>query len=78
MNLCDLALGHTARVLGLRSVQDVPESVVQRLLLLGFQPGAEVRLLRRAPGGIEPVAVRVGQTVWALRAREARCIELEA
>ena len=44
---------------------------------LGFLPGEPVQLLRRGPGGREPLAVLVGETMFALRLLEAQCIEVE-
>ena len=35
-----------------------------------------VVLLRRGPGGREPLAVQVGETLFALRLLEAQCIEV--
>ena len=49
---------------------------LRRLGELGFIPGEPVHLLRRGPGGREPLAVQVGETVFALRLLEARCIEV--
>ena len=51
--------------------------MLQRLAELGFIAG-EAQLLRRGPGGREPLAVRVGDTLFALRLSEARCIKVEA
>jgi ferrous iron transport protein A len=41
---------------------------------LGFLPGEVVSVLRRGPGGREPIAVQIGETVFALRSIEAACI----
>ncbi len=49
---------------------------LRRLGELGFLPGEPVQLLRRGPGGREPLAVRVGHTLLALRLAEARCVVL--
>lgn len=49
---------------------------LRRLAELGFIPGEPLQLLRRGPGGREPLAVRVGDTLFALRLLEARCIEV--
>ena len=48
----------------------------RRLGELGFIPGEPVHLLRRGPGGREPLAVQVGDTQFALRLLEAGCIEV--
>jgi len=50
---------------------------LRRLGELGFIPGEPVQLLRRGPGGREPLAVQIGETVFALRLLEARCIEVK-
>ena len=49
---------------------------LRRLAELGFLPGESVQVLRRGPGGREPLAVRVGDTLFALRLQEARCISV--
>ena len=43
---------------------------------LGFVPGAEVALLRRAPWG-DPLVIAVEGSRFALRRAEARCVHLE-
>ncbi len=49
---------------------------VRRLVALGFRPGADVRLVRRAPlGGAFQIAL--GDSFIALRAQEAGQIHLE-
>ena len=64
-----------ARVLA--SSAEVGEATLRRLGELGFISGEPVRMLRRGPGGREPLAVQVGQTLFALRLLEAQCIELQ-
>ena len=44
---------------------------------LGFLPGEPLQLLRRGPGGREPLAVLIGETMFGLRLLEAQCIEVE-
>ena len=51
--------------------------IVSRLAELGFLPGETVTILRRGPGGREPIAVQIGETVFALRSIEAACIEVD-
>ena len=41
-----------------------------------FLPGEPVQLMRRGPGGREPLAVMIGETMFALRLLEAQCIEV--
>jgi ferrous iron transport protein A len=56
---------------------EVDEAVLRRLGEIGFIPGEPVQLLRRGPGGREPLAVLVGDTMFGLRLLEAQCIEVE-
>ena len=65
-----------ARVLAASSETD--EGLLRRLGELGFIPGEPVQLLRRGPGGREPLAVLIGDTMFGLRLLEAQCIEVVA
>lgn len=47
-----------------------------RLAELGFLPGEPVQIVQRGPGGREPLAVQVGDTLFALRLVEAACVEV--
>ena len=49
---------------------------LRRLAELGFIPGEPVQMLRRGPGGREPLAVLIGDTMFGLRLLEAQCIEV--
>lgn len=55
---------------------EVSDATLRRLGELGFIPGEPVRVLRRGPGGREPLAVQVGETQFALRLVEANCIRV--
>ncbi len=55
---------------------NAPKSLLRRLFALGLRPGARVRLLRRAPWG-DPLEVRVGESLVALRRKEAAHVTLE-
>ena len=57
---------------------EVDAVVLRRLGELGFIPGEPLQLLRRGPGGREPLAVQIGDTIFALRLLEANCIEVAA
>jgi len=73
--LADLPDGAHATVLAVRANgPDLDEHHLRRLGELGFLPGEPVQVLRRGPGGREPLAVVVGDTMFALRLPEARCI----
>ena len=58
------------------SSPEVDAVALRRLGELGFLPGEPVQMLRRGPGGREPLAVLVGETIFALRLLEAQCIEV--
>ena len=53
---------------------EVGSQTVQRLEELGFIAGEPVLMLRRGPGGREPLAVQIGETLFALRLAEAQSI----
>jgi len=55
---------------------DVDAVSLRRLAELGFIPGEPVQLLRRGPGGREPLAVLIGDTMFGLRLLEAQCVEV--
>lgn len=78
VSLADLPKGAHATVVGLRApTPEADQTLLRRLAEIGFLAGEPVHLLRRGPGGCEPLAVQVGDTLFALRALEARCIEVE-
>ena len=57
---------------------EMDDGALRRLGELGFIPGEPVQLLRRGPGGREPLAVVIGDTMFGLRLLEAQCIEVVA
>lgn len=77
MLLADLPDGDHATVLNVAAQSsELGVDLLRRLGELGFLPGEPVQALRRGPGGREPLAVLVGETLLALRLCEARCIEV--
>lgn len=66
--LADLVPGESALVSGFVPAQ--PPAVSRRLRDLGFRPGADVRLIRRAPLG-DPFVYRVTGSEICLRRTEA-------
>lgn len=56
---------------------EVGAATLRRLGELGFIAGEPVQVLRRGPGGREPLAVQVGETMFALRLLEAQCVEVQ-
>lgn len=75
--LSELPNGAHATVAGLvaRS-REVDDATLRRLAELGFIAGEPVQLVRRGPGGREPLAVLIGATMFALRRIEAECVEV--
>jgi ferrous iron transport protein A len=73
-DLAEGAIGVVERVTARSGVADA--ALLHRLSEIGFIAGEPVRLLRRGPGGREPIAVQVGDTMFALRLVEAQCIEI--
>jgi ferrous iron transport protein A len=49
---------------------------VQRLEELGFVPGARLKLMRKGLGG-DPLAIRIGTSLFALRKAEASAIRIQ-
>ena len=78
--LAQLAKGERATVIALAdadaaAVGEVAGSTLaRRLLELGFVPGESVQVVATVWPGGDPMAVRVGAGVFALRLREARAV----
>ncbi|MCU0892299.1 MAG: ferrous iron transport protein A [Sandarakinorhabdus sp.] len=72
-----LAIGEVALISAIDRAGLAPETA-QRLCELGFDEGVDVEILHRAPFGGDPIAVRVGNMVVALRRDMASLIEVEA
>ncbi|HWW73651.1 MAG TPA: FeoA domain-containing protein [Duganella sp.] len=51
--------------------------MARRLMELGFVPGEKVRLLKRGMPGGEPLAIKVGNSTFALRRFEAALITIQ-
>ncbi|WP_148616452.1 FeoA family protein [Nocardioides rubriscoriae] len=71
--LAELDCGARARVTGVSGGAD--PATARRLVDLGFAPGAEVEMVRRAPMA-DPVVFRVAGYDIALRRMQARCIQV--
>jgi ferrous iron transport protein A len=52
-------------------------NLARRLMELGFVPGEKVRLLKRGMPGGEPLAIKVGNSTFALRRFEAALISIQ-
>jgi ferrous iron transport protein A len=55
----------------------VRSTIGRRLLELGFCPGEQVEVLEEVWPGADPIAVRVGSSVFALRRREAAAVMVD-
>ena len=54
-------------------VSAVDEStIVRRLMELGFIPGERIEVIEEVRPGGDPIAVRIGTSIFALRRREAQ------
>ena len=72
-----LPAGQSATVIHLAPpAQQGGFDVQRRLMELGFVPGERIRMLKRGlPGG--PVAVKVGESTFALRKFEAALVSIQ-
>jgi ferrous iron transport protein A len=61
-----------------QSLGDEAQSTVSRRLLeLGFVPGEAFEIVEEVWPGGDPMAIRLGNTTFALRRREARAVIVE-
>ncbi len=70
-------IGHPYRIVAVRHSPEMPECERQ-LNELGFMPGEQIVLLRRAMPGADPLVVRIGMSTFALRSAEAACIDISS
>lgn len=71
--LADLRSGQSAHIVDICG--DADPDAARRLFDLGFAPGVEVEMLRRAPMA-DPVVFRIAGYDVALRRVQARCIRV--
>ncbi|MCG2586697.1 ferrous iron transport protein A [Massilia sp. TS11] len=73
-----LAAGRSATVIHLAPSQHAAGGdLARRLMELGFVPGERIRILKRGVPGGEPLAVKVGQSTFALRRFEAALVTVD-
>jgi len=53
---------------------EVGATIGRRLVEIGFVPGETVQVIEEIWPGRDPIAVRIGSTVFALRRREASAV----
>ncbi len=81
IHLDALAVGKSGTVVHV-SVAPLAENeegadLARRLMELGFVPGEKIRMLKRGMPGGEPLAIRVGNSTFALRRFEAALIAIQ-
>jgi ferrous iron transport protein A len=82
VSLATLRKGARALVVDVRddaqSLGDEAQSTVSRRLLeLGFVPGEALEVVEEIWPGADPMAIRLGNTTFALRRREALAVMVE-
>ena len=76
-HLALLKKGDCATVTGLATVLgDEQIAMRMRLLELGFAPGEQIRVIAQAFPRGDPIAVRIGNTTFALRRQEAAMVHV--
>ncbi len=77
LSLADLPVRVDAWVDSVKMDGDAEQqSLLIRLVEIGFLPGQPVRVVARAAGGGDPIAVRVGRSTFALRRGEAALVHV--
>ncbi|MES2149270.1 MAG: ferrous iron transport protein A [Pseudomonadota bacterium] len=75
-----LAAGQSGTVIHLAAGHQHGDSgvdLMRRLMELGFVPGERIRMLKRGLPGGDPLAVKVGQSTFALRRFEAALVSIQ-
>jgi Fe2+ transport system protein FeoA len=79
VSLSSLRKGESGVVVGVRDDHldvgdEVRSTLAQRLLELGFIPGEPLTVIGAIWPGDDPIAVRLGRSMFALRQREAAAV----
>ncbi|TWI61517.1 ferrous iron transport protein A [Pseudoduganella lurida] len=78
LKLDALAVGQSATVVQVVKGEDrETQDLARRLMELGFVPGERIRLLKRGMPGGEPLAIKVGNSTFALRRFEAALVAIQ-
>ena len=76
-HLAMLKKGESATVIGLAAAEGAEQLAIKiRLLELGFAAGEKIRVVAESFPRRDPMAVRVGNTTFALRRAEAAMIQI--
>lgn len=73
-SLDQLKVGQSGLVSSIRQFTQIDEKLVHRLMEIGFIPGEPLQVLHKGFFGGEPIAVKIGQSTFALRRFEAALI----
>ncbi|MDQ3181644.1 MAG: ferrous iron transport protein A, partial [Acidobacteriota bacterium] len=73
MNLTNLPIGATARILAVKG----NNAITRRLMEMGVVPGVIIRIIKSAPFG-DPLEVRIRGYHLAMRKSEADAIEVQS
>lgn len=74
------ARGHVSGVTGTDEslpFDEAEAALARRLLELGFVPGERIEVIGEVRPGGDPLAVRIGSTIFALRRREASAVQVQ-
>ena len=74
--MAQLHKGERATITGMAGGDAASEEARLRLMELGFVPGEQVRVVAESFPGGDPMAVRVGNSTFALRRHEAMWVEV--
>jgi ferrous iron transport protein A len=79
ITLDTLAVGASATVMHVAQgdPSDDGAGLARRLMELGFVPGETIRMLKRGMPGGEPLAIKVGNSTFALRRFEAALVSVQ-
>ncbi len=78
IHLGQLKKGDRANVIGLSDSNCIEMAAMKRRLVeLGFVPGEPLRIVAESFPSRDPIAVRLGNTTFALRRHEASLIHVE-
>jgi ferrous iron transport protein A len=79
ITLDTLPVGAAATVAHVAAGEAADDGVTlsRRLMELGFVPGEKIRMLKRGMPGGEPMAIKVGNSTFALRRFEAALISIQ-
>jgi len=73
--LADVATGKVFEIVDIAAPTDTPDWSM-RLQEIGFIIGERVQILRRSMPGGDPLAIRIGDSTFALRRAEAACVHV--